>query len=289
MSPPPSPSPERASLAETFRALRRTTAVQVWSGMVAWRWVLVGMVFAVSALMAYEGLGNHFEYAEIRRPVDAWDIFPGLVTTFWLVFWVLGFGFPLFVVDTYQRGREQGILTMAVARVPSRSIYWLATMGAVGVMALGYAGACFLVSLLVGMLLCPPASAWPMLPREGLPSMYPRWDMSVPVYSIIVMLYTAYTLWITGCVAVLVSLLSRRKVVALGFIVLWVLLSMSLHYLTVVGGMLTRLLNLGYLIGIFKHHFIKEPFPMDLFFALTAAALVLMALVGSWRLRREEL
>lgn len=48
------------------------------------------------------------------------------------------------------------------------------------------------------------------------------------------------------------------------------------------------LLNVGYLVGFFKH-LSRTPFPVGEYFAVTGAALVLIALVGAYRLRREEL
>jgi hypothetical protein len=287
MSPPTPPARRRGSPAESARALRRIIALQLWSGTAPWRWLLVALVFAASALLIEDSLRASFFNRGIRRPVDAWDLFPGMATDFRMQLGLFGFGFPLFVVDTYQRGREQGILTTALARMRSRSLYWLATMGALGVLACAYVCACFLVAFLAGMLLCPPASAWPMLPREALPAMDPPWSMPLPLYTLLLAAYTSWALWITGSIAVFVSLVARRKVVALAFIVLWPVLSISTWDTVSYRGPL-RLVNLGYLVGIFKHH-LKDPYPMDLFFAVTSAALVLLALLGSWRLRREEL
>jgi hypothetical protein len=70
------------------------------------------------------------------------------------------------------------------------------------------------------------------------------------------------------------------------FVLAWNFLSMVTHnWLLHVD--LLRILNVGFLIGIFKHH-MKKFYPAGPFFALTAAALVIMALVGSWKMRREE-
>ena len=286
MSAQASPAPKSLSWAEAVRIALRAVAVQVWSGMVPWRWLLATVVFAVSAFLVEGQLDSSFRNREIHRPVDAWDLFPGLLIDFALVFVLWGFGFLLFIVDSYQRGREQGTLSLALVRIPSRPLYWLGTMGAVGVIALGYVALAFVVSLMVGMIFAPPPDIWPMLPREGELAMYPSWSMSMPVYSLLLVGYTTWALWVIGCAVALLSLFVRRKAVVLAAIVLWNALSMASHDMPVPVEVL-RLLNVGFLVGMFKHH-MKSPFPMDQFFAATGAALVLMAVVGSWKMRREE-
>jgi hypothetical protein len=269
-----------------LRTLGRALAVQLWSAMVPWRWLLAALVFAVCAFLEKSQLDSSFFNEGITRPVDAWDMFPGLQLRYSMVYLLWGFGFLIFVLDTYHRGRDDGTLSLAFVRLPSRPLYWLATMGAVGVTALGYVTLAFVIALLVGMVVAPPASLWPMLPREGDVAMYPSWNVSVPTYSLLLVGYTAWALWVTGCTIVFLSLFVRRKAVLLGFVVAWNTLSFAtIHSLAYLDGF--GLLNIGYLVGMFKHH-IQSPFPMGQFFAVTAAALVLMAVVGAWKMRREE-
>lgn len=281
-----SPGTRLFSWVEAVRILGRAVAVQVRSVMVPWRWLLLTLGFTVSAWAVREQLESSFHSFSIRRPIDAWDLFPGLLTEFHLEFLVFGFGFLLFVADMFERGREEGTMTTALVRMPSRALYWLGTMGAVGVTALGFAGLAFVITLLAGMVIAPPSSLWPMLPREDALLMYPSWSLPVPVYSLIAVGYTAWALWVTGSAIVFLSLFVRRKAVVLGVIVLWNAVSVATGD-TLQDG-LDRLLNVGFLVGIFKHHLKGTPVPMTHFFAVTGAALVLMALAGSWKMRREQ-
>lgn len=254
--------------------------------MVLWRWLLATLVFAVSAYLAKGQLDSSFYNLGIQRRVDAWDLFPELLLDFALTFLLWGFGFLIFVLDTYQRGREQGTLSLAFVRMPSRALYWLGTMGAVGVTALAFVTLAFVVALLVGMVVAPPSSLWPMLPREGEPAMYPPWSISLPAYSLLLLGYTAWALWVAGCAVVFLSLFVRRKAVLLGVVLVWNALSISSYGMLGYVGSL-GLLNVGFLVGMFKHY-MEGRFPMDQFFAVTGAALVFMAVVGSWKMRREE-
>jgi hypothetical protein len=281
---PPSPAGKHRSWADTLRLLGGSIAVQVWSAMSPGRWILATAVFAVTAYFVEGQIV--FGDPDNRRRIDAWDLFPGLLIDFALLFVVWGFGFLLFVADSYSRGREQGTLSVALVRMPSRPLYWLGTMGAVGVVALMYVTLAFVVSLAVGMIAFPPATLWPMLPREGMLAMYPQWNMPLPVYHLILVGYTAWGLWVAGCVVVLLSLFVRHKVAVVSFVLAWNLVSMVTHnWLLHVN--LLRIVNVGFLIGIFKHH-MQKFYPAVPFFTLTAAALVLMAVVGSWKMRREE-
>jgi hypothetical protein len=279
----PSSSAPSVSVARPgpLRTLGRAVAA-----LVPWRWAVAALVFAVSALAGKSSLESSLYNLGISRPVDAWDMFPGLHSTYSLLYLLWAFGFLIFVLDTYHRGRDDGTLSLSFVRLPSRPLYWLATMGAVGVTALGYVTLAFVIALLIGLIVAPPASLWPMLPREGDVAMYPSWNVSVPTYSLLLVGYTAWALWVTGCTIVFLSLFVRRKAVLLGAVVAWNALSYAtIHRIAYLGRF--SLLNLGYLVGMFKHH-IQSPFPMGLFFAITAAALVLMAVVGAWKMRREE-
>lgn len=287
MIPPHAAAGLLASWAETGRVLRRAFSLQVWSGLVARRWLLVGLVFGVSAVLIESTLTARFGNAQLPRQVDAWDLFPGMCSQAYYVYVLFGFGFLLFVVDTSHRDREQGTAAQALARMPSRSLYWLGTMGAVGAMALGFVGLGAAAAFLVGLAIAPPSSAWPMLPRAGVDWMYPEAALPVPMYALLLIGYTAWALWVAGCAVVLLSHFTRRKVVVLGAVVLWAVLGLSATSLSSALGH-ARLLNLGYYISISKHH-VEDPFPLGVFFAITGAALVLMAALGSWRICREEL
>jgi hypothetical protein len=286
VSAPPRPDSEGPAWLGTLRLLRGAVAVQVWSGMVAWRWLLAAAVFGVSSYLAGRQQQVLYINLGIQRAVDAWDLFPAMVIDFVTVFVVFSFGFLVFVVDSYHRGRDQGTLSLSFVRMPSRPLYWLGTMGSVGIAALLYVTLVLVVSWLVGLIAFPPSTFWPALPRAAEGGMYPPWHMPLLPYLLIFAAYTVWALWVAGCVVAFFSVFVRRKALVLAFVVLWNALSFITPDILVHMGAF-QILNVGFLVGMFKHH-IKDPYPMEQFFAITGAALVLMALVGSWKMRREE-
>lgn len=275
-----------ASWVEAGRVLKRSISLCLWSGIVAWRWLLLMAVFALAAGLIHDTLSFYFEDKGISRQVDAWDLFPAMLRHTYHLHFLFGFGFLLLIGDSYQREREQGTTALIAVRMPSRPIYWLGKMGAMGVMALLFVGLCLLISLVVGLVLAPPSAAWPMLPRESLAWMYPHVHMPLPVYVLLLAGYTAWALWTVGCAVMLLSLIVRHKAAILVTIAFWTLSSLSFSTFTAVG--YARLLGLGYFISLFKHES-EEPMSLGAFFAISAAVLVMTAFLGSWRLQREEL
>jgi hypothetical protein len=275
------------SWAEALRILGRVILIHLRSGGIAWRWGLLTLMFVASSLFVENFLRSAFFNTEVHRRVDAWDLFPGLFVGVHTSYFIVALGFLLLVVDTYHRERDQGTATLSFSRIPSRSLYWLGTMGAVGAMAVAFVGLAWVVTSLVGLVLAPPASAWPLLPRESIPVMYPPDAMPLLVSDLLLMAYTSFTLWVVGCAVVLLSLFVRRKAVMLGVIFLWVLTGFSTFDMFGMPRNL-HLINVGYYIGIYKHR-LEDPYPAPLFFSVSGLALVLMAVVGAWRLRREEL
>jgi hypothetical protein len=142
------------------------------------------------------------------------------------------------------------------------------------------------IVLLVGMVVAPPSSGWPMLPREAGAQMYPQESYPLPVYNLMVAGYTAWALWVLGCGIVLLSHFIRHRVVTLLVMAAWTLISAERSGSTESG--YGRMMYMGYFIGYFKH-LGDEPIPVWTFFAITGAMIALMALLGSRKIKREEL
>jgi hypothetical protein len=275
--------PEPSAAGTLLRAVR----LQVWSSLVAWRWTLVALVFAFTSALVQDTLAVYFKNSNVGRPVDAWDIFPTMLFHTFSLHILFGFGFLLLAGDSFLREREEGTAALVAVRVPSRSIYWLGKMGAMGVTAALFAGIGLAASLLVGFAIVPPEDAWPSLPRPALPDMYPALHLSMPVYNLLLAAYTAFSLWVLGCTALLFSVLVRHKIVLLATMAFWTMGSIFFFNAYQARG-LSRLLRLGYFISSRKHH---DDAPMSLatFFTAGAAVLVVTAVAGAWRLQKEEL
>jgi hypothetical protein len=295
MSVPAERASTPTSWKETARILWRATSFSFWSGIVVWRWVVLLPVFGVNAVIIQDSLRASFETDHISRRVDVWDLFPGMVSHAYMVLFLFGGGFLFLVGDSFKREQEQGAVAMAIVRMRSRSLYWLSKMGALGLLALSFVALALLIAILVGMVIAPPSSALPMLPRESIKWMLPNVRMPMPLYVVLLAGYTAWTLWIAGSIIVLSSLFIPHKLGVLGVIALWLVASLSgvvpiptnsirpLGIVDYVG-----LLDRCFFLEVYKHH-LEQPIPLSAFFAITSALLALLAVTGARRLRREEL
>jgi hypothetical protein len=271
---------------ETLRALARSTSLSFLGGFSRWRWALVTALFALAAGLVTDTLQFFFKEKRIARPVDVWDIFPAFLNHTYVLHFLFAFGFLLLIGDHYHRQRDQGTAALFAIRMPSRRLYWLGNMGAIGIMAFLFIGICWLMSLLVGFIMAPPASLWPMLPRESLSFLTVSVNMPLPIYSLLVAAYTAWGLWIGGSAILLVSVFFRNTGVVLGAIAAWVLASLSASWYG--ASFITRFLCIGELIGHAKHRG-EYAISLSTFFIGSTIMLVLIAVVGSWRMRREEI
>lgn len=276
--------PGAPPMGSPLRRLRRLVALHVWSGLVAWRWLLLVPAFGLGGVAVADILRAGSEGRGAPWQGDMWDLFPALLSHHLLLHFLVGFGFLLLVGDTHLREVDGGTAALAVMRSRSRALSWVGEMGAVGVMASAFAGIGLLIVWLVGLFVAPPSSAWPMLPREAA-GFYPAVSMPLPVYNLLLAGYTAWALWVLGCGAVLASLFVRHRVGMLVALGAWALAGADPG---AAGSGPGRLLEMGYFIGPHKHRG-AGALPLGVFFALTAGMLVLIGLAGAWKLRREEL
>ncbi len=269
---------------DTLRAIGRSTRLSITSSFVLWRWALLFALFILTAFLVEDTLDFYFRDGHVARKVDAWDIFPTIVSHTYVVHFLFAFGFLLLIGDLYHREREQGTAALLTVRMPSRPVYWLGKMGALGINACAFVGLSFVISLLVGFIIAPPSTMWPMLPRPNIRALEMHVHMPLPVYSLLLAAYTAWGLWVGGSVILLLSLFVRNTAIILGAIAGWVLLSMSGDWYF--GGYI-KLFLIGHILGMYKHHG-EYAISMPVFFAFTTTVLISTALIGSWRMRREE-
>lgn len=169
--------------------------------------------------------------------------------------------------------------------MPSRRLYWLGNMAAVGINALLFMSISYALTLIVGFIMVPPSSYWPMLPRETLLALSDTPAIPAPVYSLLLVLYTAWGLWISGSLVMLVSTFFKNTAVLLGVIAGWVLLSLTLSWNTRFD--VSRFLLIGELLS-FQKHYGDRAISLGTFFVVSSIMLILIAIIGSWRMQREE-
>jgi hypothetical protein len=271
---------------EPLRTLARSTTLSFLGGFVRWRWILLTALFAISAGLVENIVSDYFELKKVARPVDTWDLFPAIVSHTYTLHFLLAFGFLLLIGDHYHRQQAQGTAALFAIRMPSRRTYWLGNMGAIGLMAALFVGTCWLMTFLVGLILVPPSTLWPMLPRETIKPLMTSVHLPAPVYSLLLAAYTAWGLWIGGSAILLLSLFVRNTAVVLGAIAAWVMLSLSATWFG--EAFVMHFVCIGDLISTHKH---DGEYAMSLgtFFACSTAMLIVIAMIGSWRIRREEI
>lgn len=272
---------------ESLRSLARITSLSFHSGFVRWRWALLTSLFALAAGLVQDTLQWLFKEGanKVSRPVDVWDMFPALLMHTYVAHFLFAFGFLLFIGDHYHRQRESGNAALFAVRMPSRRLYWLGNMAAVGINALLFMSVCYVMTLIVGFIIVPPDSLWPMLPRETMRALSHTPAMPAPVYSLLLVFYTAWGLWISGSLAMLVSTFFKNTAVLLGLIAGWVLLSLTMGWYTRFD--FQRFLLIGELLGVHKHYG-DRAISLGTFFVVSSIMLVLIAIIGSWRMQREE-
>lgn len=271
---------------ETLRTLRRSTRLCLHSGFVRWRWALLIAVFFLSALLVTDILRHTFSEYKVGRPVDVWDLYPALLSHTYSLHFLYAFGFLVLVGDQYHRQRDQGTATLFATRMPSRTTFWLGNVAAVGIMALAFASLSFVISFLIGLILTPPSTLWPMLPRETLSVLSIPVTIPLPIYSLLLVLYTAWGLWIGGATILLLSAFFRNTAIVLAGIAAWIFVSLGGTW--ELSSPYMRFFCIGYLINQNKH-FDEWPMSMGSFFTMSTLMLVVITLVGAWRMEREEI
>lgn len=271
---------------ELFRSLTRITWLSFLGGFVRRRWALVIAVMTIAAGTMADTLHYSFDADKVTRPVDVWDIFPALLRHAYILHFLFAFGFLLFVGDHAHRQRDFGTSALLAIRLPSRRLYWLGNMGAIGINAFLFMLTCLCISLIVGFIMVPPSSLWPMTSRETIRQLAIPLQMPIPVFLVGLAMYTAWGLWIAGSFVMLVSTFFKNTSVLLGTITGWVVLSVALSWQAYWPW--ERFLYVGELIGHHKH-LVERPVSLSMFFLVSTAMLVAIAAIGSWRMRREEL
>jgi hypothetical protein len=255
-----------------------------------WRWLFVPPVYAL--IGAYYGGLLEFDFDRQQpRSINLWDVPPAVVSNRNLNVWLVGLGFALLVGDSYLRDRDRNTLALTLGRAPSRTAWWVAKMGAIGLQSLCYVGLMF-AALLTGSLFSVPFALGDS-PQSSIPTnwndlWYPRMmSVPMPLFVLLVGLYTAFALWIIGCVVMTSALLAGRAIVPLATSVVWALASVELA--PVLSGLpYGLLLSMPYFITYAKHFLPRDGTPFWLFITASLGLLLSLVALGAWRLQRLD-
>jgi hypothetical protein len=205
--------------------MRSLIAYDSLRGLGSWRWLLVPLVFAVTMWLEIDSVEVDFSQ-QARRAVNVWDGPLSLLTNVPVLLFVFALGFLFVVGDLYIRQRADHTAAMTMLRMPSRLGWWIAKIGAVGVLALCYALLGMGAALLVSAMHLPwswSPSGMARLPFDGVNSLYPRFaDLPMAAFFGLTILYTAFVLWAIGAVTLTVSVLWPKAAVPFSFAAIWV-------------------------------------------------------------------
>ncbi len=257
----------------------------------SWRWLLVPPLYGIIGTY-YAGF-LRFDFARQQpRSINIWDVPPAVVSNRNLNVWLVGLGFALLVGDNYLRDRDRNLLALTVSRASSHTAWWVAKIGSLGLLALCYVGLMF-AAILLGSLFSVP---WALhdSPQSRIPTTwndlwYPRlMSVPMPLFVLLVGLYTAFALWIIGCLVLTISLVSQRAIMPLAFSVIWALASVELAAPVLSRLPYGLLLSMPYLITYAKHFVPVERIPLSPFITVSFGVVLASVILGAWRLRRLD-
>ena len=198
----------RVAFFDTFRALG------------TWRWLAVPPVFVIGGWFG----ADHAEFVTTilnHSPgmSNFWDGSLILPTSKYALVFGFILGFVLVTGDLYVRDRQDGTATLTLLRSRSRTGWWTSKVLSLALPALLYSTLAYLFASVGSALRLPVAlgsSRASALPWDGGMGLYPRFEwMSMPLFFLFVVLYTALALWSLGSVVLAVSALYPRLVVPL--------------------------------------------------------------------------
>lgn len=288
------PSPAASVRRHPLAQLLRLTALDALRGVGSWRWLAVPPVFALVAWQEADAI--RYQYAP-GRDAAAWDIPLSMLLNQTAVLLAVALGFMVLVGDLYVRDREAGYAALTLTRARSRVGWWLAKVGAVGVLALVFVAIGLGTALIVGGLrfgwaLGPSDAARPpagvVADEAAVGALYPRPEgLPVPVFFAVVAAYTALALWPLGVTLLAASLVVPRAFVPLLLAALWVLAGLTVAPVTRIREGVARLDPLGHI--VYAVHFdlgLQAGVPWSQSLAVLGGAVGGFALFGAWYLRR---
>lgn len=257
------------------------------------RWLFIPLVFFAVGWVQIDYV--EFDFASQRaRDVNLWDGPLSSATYASVVVFAFTLGFLLVSGDLLVKDLSSGAASMTLVRSHSRSGWWIAKLLALFPLALTYSSIAFLTMLAAGAARLPlalgpsPAARVPWGQGDAL---YPRFEvLPMPMFFVLVVLYTSFALWAVGAVGLLVSTFLPRTLPALAFSFVWIVglgwLLMPLYQREVVGT-LDPAYRVSYAIHFGGQG--EEAASWAVSAAIVLTTIALATLLGSWVLRRTDL
>lgn len=257
------------------------------------RWLAVPPILFLAGWLAVDYVQYDFQ-SQRARITNVWDGPLSTMADASLVVFVFVLGFALVTGDLYVRSLSSGRAAMTLVRARTRDSWWAAKVGALGVLALVYSAVSF-CSILTASAFRLPLSLEPSkaseAPWNSPESLYPRFvELPIPLFFIVVVLYTALALWAVGAIILWISVLYPRPVVPATAGLLWVILGSPLIaplYQREGVGTLDPMYHVSYVIHFTTSSNQATPWVSSLI--LIAATLSLVLCAGAWKLRRTDM
>lgn len=276
-----------------IRSLARLVLFDAIRGLGNLRWLVVPPILFVIGWLDVDYVQYDYQ-AQEPREVNIWDGPLSMMTYGGAVIFILVLGFVIVSGDLYVRDRASGTAAMSLVRSRSRMGWWAAKIGALGLLAFVYS-AVFAASTLAASATRLPLALGPspaaQVPWSDQSALYPRFEeLPMPLFFLLVVLYTALALWAVGAVVVWVSALYPRVVTPLAFGFLWVVgisWIVAPVYQRQGFGKLDPVYQVSYAVHFGAPGLEATPWSTSCAVILGTLALVLLA--GAWKLRRTDI
>jgi hypothetical protein len=268
--------------------LARATLVMTLQSF-TWRWLCAPPVFLLAGWLRVSDIDFDL-VSQLPRTINIWDIPPSMLVTRIYLSWLVVLGFIILVGDIYLQERELNIVPLMLSRLHSRTQWWLARIATLGVLAFCFVILAFVCSLLGSALRAPvslqdsPASLIP--PGSATPNpAFQRWyTIPMPIFVIIVGLYTAFGLWIIAAFIMTLSLIWSQVYVPVGFALSWIILSSYIANTPIL-----EQFDIAYIVSYEKFFSPRLPLSSLTFTILSIVFFVGFIYFGAWRAQRIDM
>lgn len=185
-----------------------------------WRWLAVPPAFLVGGWLG----ADHAEFvtevlARAQGDPNFWDGALVLPTNKYAIVFGFVLGFVLVTGDLYVQDLHVGTAYLTLLRSRSRAGWWAGKILSLAPAALLYSMLAYVFAL-AGSALVLPIKPGPSraaeIPWGSETALYPRFEgMPMPLFCVLVVLYTAFALWALGSLVITASALYSRGIVPL--------------------------------------------------------------------------
>lgn len=266
----------------------------------SWRWVLLGILFALITAYTTTNISRDRLDTKVVHNINAWDVAANMLSNGFSLRWVYIFGFLFLIGDSLLKEQQQGLLALSLSRIGSRRKWWWGKVVSLGILALIYVIAGLIIILAISSFSVPFSFSNSLDAQSGKRLADGDWyffikgianndTWSTPWLVIGASLYTAFGLWIISCLVIVFSALVQNSITVLGVILLWLLFGLFIPSSFYENYPYLMIVDLGYIPFYGKHSYQLYNVSLLGFMLISLIILVLIIKIGEWRLKQLDL